>query len=103
MFQSKISKDIFFHDLKDKTFVLTGYSSGIGEEVFNYLSLLKCKLILIGRKKKNNHRFYKCDLSNEGNLEKTTKKISKQNKEIHGKNKGHRYRKIINILIHSIK
>ena len=41
MFQSKISKDIFFHDLKDKTFVLTGYSSGIGEEVFNYLSLLK--------------------------------------------------------------
>lgn len=84
MLQTKIPNDIFFKDFKDKTFVLTGYSSGIGEEVFNYLSLLKCKLILIGRKKKNNHRFYKCDLSNEVNLEKIIKKISKKNKEIHG-------------------
>ena len=69
MFQPKISRDIFFKDLKDKTFVLTGYSSGIGEEVFNYLSLLNCNLILIGRKKKYNHRFYRCDLTNQRDLE----------------------------------
>ena len=84
MFQPKISKDIFLKDFKDKTFVLTGYSSGIGEEVFNYLSLLNCNLILIGRKKINNHKFYKCDLTNQRDLEKITKRISKQNKEIHG-------------------
>ena len=84
MFQPKISKDLFFRDFKDKTFVLTGYTSGIGEGVFNYLSLLNCNLILIGRKKKNNHKFYKCDLTSQRDLEKITKRISKQNKEIHG-------------------
>lgn len=84
MFQPKISKDIFSKDFKGKTFVLTGYSSGIGEEVFNYLSLFNCKLILIGRKKINNHKFYRCDLTNQGDLEKITKRISKENKAIHG-------------------
>lgn len=84
MFQTKTLKKIYFEEFQNKTFVLTGYSSGIGEEVFNHLSFLKCKLILIGRKKKNNHKFYKCDLRNEELLEKITKKISKENKIIHG-------------------
>ena len=61
VFKSLLEKKIN-QDFKDKTFVITGYSSGIGNQVYKHLSDLGANLILIGRqfKKKN---FFNCDLS----------------------------------------
>ncbi len=82
--QKNILKDLNFKEFKKKIFVLTGYSSGIGENLYNYLDALGSKLILIGKKKVNKHKFYRCDLSQSEILEKLIKKISKENKKING-------------------
>tara|TARA_B100000965_G_C19593708_1_gene759112 strand:+ start:544 stop:1284 length:741 start_codon:yes stop_codon:yes gene_type:complete len=71
-------------DFKKKFFILTGYSSGIGNRIYSHLSSLGANLILIGRKKKNKSQFFNCDLSNSLHLEKVVKKISYKYKKIDG-------------------
>ena len=73
-------------DFKKKKIVLTGFSSGIGKVLSENLITLGCQLILIGRKKNSNNKssFYKCDLANLKDLEKTSKLIVKENKVIDG-------------------
>jgi NAD(P)-dependent dehydrogenase (short-subunit alcohol dehydrogenase family) len=82
--KKKILNKLSFKNFNNKTFVLTGYSSGIGENLFKYLNALGSKLILIGKKKINHHLFYNCDLSQNEELEKVVKKISKENNKIDG-------------------
>lgn len=69
-------------DIKNKTFLITGSTRGIG----NYLALellkLNCKVIGIGNKSKNNIKnkdfiFFKCDLSNYKDLSKLEKNLKK--------------------------
>ena len=71
-------------DFKKKNFILTGYSSGIGNQIYSHLSNLGANLILIGRKSKNKSHFFNCDLSNGAHLEKVVKKISRKYKKIDG-------------------
>ena len=54
VFKSLLEKKIN-QDFKNKNFVLTGYSSGIGNQIYKHLTDLGANLILIGRqfKKKN--------------------------------------------------
>lgn len=79
-----ILKSINFKEFKKKTFVLTGYSRGIGRNLYNYLNALGCQIILIGKKSIGKHKFYRCDLGHSKILEQLTKKISKENKKING-------------------
>lgn len=79
LLQKKINQDF-----KNKNFILTGYSSGIGNQIYKHLSNLGANLILIGRKSKKKTNFYRCDLSNDLLLEKVIKKISKKYKRIDG-------------------
>ncbi len=79
LLQKKINQDF-----KNKNFILTGYSSGIGNQIYKHLYNLGANLILIGRKTKKNTNFYNCDLSNDFFLEKVVKKISKKYKRIDG-------------------
>ena len=79
LLQEKINQDF-----KNKNFILTGYSSGIGNQIYKHLSNFGANLILIGRKSKANKNFYRCDLSNDPLLEKVVKKISKKYKRIDG-------------------
>jgi len=71
-------------DFKKKFFVLTGYSSGIGNQIYKDLNKLGSNLILIGRKNNKNKNFFKCDLRDGKKLEKTSKIISKKYKRIDG-------------------
>tara|TARA_Y100000590_G_C15579960_1_gene961925 strand:+ start:170 stop:910 length:741 start_codon:yes stop_codon:yes gene_type:complete len=71
-------------DFKKNFFILTGYSSGIGNKIYKDLSELGSELILIGRKKFKSSHFYNCDLSDSEKLEKTIKNISKKYKRIDG-------------------
>jgi NAD(P)-dependent dehydrogenase (short-subunit alcohol dehydrogenase family) len=79
-----ILKGLDFKDFKKKSFVITGYSSGIGKNLYSYLDALGCKLILIGKKKIKKHKFYRCDLSKSNILEQLMQKVSKENKKING-------------------
>ena len=82
VFKSLLEKKIN-QDFKNKNFVLTGYSSGIGNQIYKHLTDLGANIILIGRqfKKKN---FFNCDLSDSLLLEKVVKKISQKYKKIDG-------------------
>lgn len=51
MLFSSLAKKNFSKDFKGKTFIFTGYSSGIGQQVFHDLKKMGNKIILIGRKK----------------------------------------------------
>jgi len=77
--QKKINQDF-----KKKNFILTGYSSGIGNQIYKHLSNLGANLILVGRKSKIRSNFFNCDLSNSLQLEKVAKSISRKYKKIHG-------------------
>tara|TARA_Y100000816_G_C25980139_1_gene511719 strand:- start:20 stop:760 length:741 start_codon:yes stop_codon:yes gene_type:complete len=79
LLQKKINQDF-----KKKNFILTGYSSGIGNQIFKHLSNLGGNLILIGRKSQKKSDFFNCDLSNSFLLENVAKKISKKYKRIDG-------------------
>jgi NAD(P)-dependent dehydrogenase (short-subunit alcohol dehydrogenase family) len=70
-------------NLKNKTFLITGTTNGVGEYLATKLLELDCKVIGIGNSSRNyiknkNFRFFKCDLSNVNdlsNLEKSLKKF----------------------------
>ena len=88
MYTSNAKKLLFnklnFENFKNKTFVITGYTSGIGKNLFDHLNALGSKLILVGRKKIKHHLFFNCDLSKSEELEKIIKIISKKNNVIDG-------------------
>jgi len=71
-------------DFKGKCFILTGYSSGIGNKIYKDLSQLGSKIILIGRHAVKSSNFFNCDIRNIKNLEKTIKVISKKYSKIDG-------------------
>ena len=72
------------NEFKNKTFVLTGYSKGIGHQVYKNLNSLGSNLILIGRKKIKNKKVFLCDLSNPLKLDLLCSSISKKFKKIDG-------------------
>lgn len=74
----------FNQDFKKNFFVLTGYSSGIGNQIYQDLKKLGSNLILIGRRRKKNQIFFECDLKDKKKLEKITKIISQKYKRIDG-------------------
>tara|TARA_Y100000996_G_C22422383_1_gene602010 strand:+ start:178 stop:900 length:723 start_codon:yes stop_codon:yes gene_type:complete len=74
----------FSKDFKNKTFILTGYSNGIGKKVYENLNELGSKIILIGRKKIKNKKIFLCDLSNSAKLDLLCKSISKKINTIDG-------------------
>lgn len=84
MFSKNLIKNSFYKDFKKKTFLLTGYSSGIGYQLLNDLTSLGSKLILIGRKKIKNYKINFCDLNDLKKLDEVSKKISNQNRLIDG-------------------
>lgn len=73
-----MNKRIIYNEFKNKTFVLTGYSRGIGHEIYKNLRSLGSNLILIGRKKFNNKNFFACDLSDSVKLNHLCNSISKK-------------------------
>ena len=48
MTSSFLNKNQISKDFKNKTFVLTGYSNGIGRRIYEDLNSLGSKIILIG-------------------------------------------------------
>ena len=56
MIPSLSNKKKVFNEFKNRTFVLTGYSKGIGRQVYENLNSLGSNLILIGRKKFKNKK-----------------------------------------------
>ncbi len=84
MFSKSLLQEKINQDFKNKNFILTGYSSGIGSQIYKHLLNLGANLILIGRKSKKKTNFYRCDLTNGLLLEKVIKKISKKYKRIDG-------------------
>lgn len=71
-------------DFKKKFFVLTGYSSGIGNQIYKDLNKLGSNLILIGRHRNKNQNFFECDLRQTKKLEKIIKTISQKYHRIDG-------------------
>ena len=51
MLFSSLAKKNFSKDFKGKTFILTGYSSGIGQQVFHDLKKWEVKLFQLEEKK----------------------------------------------------
>lgn len=71
---------MFTNNIKFKTFVITGFNSGIGKKLTENLLKFNCNIILLGRKnfffKKNaNIFFYKCNLEKSSQIERSIKKI----------------------------
>ncbi len=83
MFKSYPFKNIKT-DFKNKHYILTGYSSGIGNQIYKDLKLLGAKLILVGRKNIKNEIFYFCDLRDLAETETTIFKLSRKFKKIDG-------------------
>jgi NAD(P)-dependent dehydrogenase (short-subunit alcohol dehydrogenase family) len=83
MFSSFVKNNLN-RDFKNKTFILTGYSSGIGQQVYKDLNALGSKIILIGRKKIKNKNIFQCDLSDSKNLDLLCQTISKKVNKIDG-------------------
>ena len=84
MLKANFVKKILDKNFKNKTFIITGYSTGIGKQVSHDLKKLGSKLIFIGRKKTKNKNFYECDLRNTKKLEEIIKIVTKKNKIIDG-------------------
>ncbi|MDC1096742.1 SDR family NAD(P)-dependent oxidoreductase [Pelagibacteraceae bacterium] len=84
MFLKKLIQKKINQDFKKKFFILTGYSSGIGNKLFKDLNLMGSNLILIGRKKIKSSHYFNCDLRDSEELQKTIKIISKKYKKIDG-------------------
>ena len=80
MFSSKLIDK----DFKNKIFILTGYSKGIGKQLYSDLKKFGSKLILIGRKKIKDKNFFYCDLNETKKLNSLTKKISRKFNKIDG-------------------
>ncbi|MAZ07746.1 MAG: hypothetical protein CMM99_04735 [Rickettsiales bacterium] len=82
MFFHSLAKKNFSQDFKNKTFILTGYSSGIGQQVYKDLKKLGSKIILIGRKKIVGEKIIECDLGDSAKLDllcnQESKKIKKK-------------------------
>lgn len=78
------NKKKIYKEFKNKTFVLTGYSNGIGRQVYENLNFLGSKLILIGRKKLKNKEVFRCDLSDSIKLDLLCDWISKKFNRIDG-------------------
>ena len=71
---------MFINNIKFKTFVITGFNSGIGKKLTESLLKLDCNVILLGRKnfffKKNtNTFFFQCKLEKVSQIEKSIKEI----------------------------
>ena len=71
---------MFINNIEFKTFVITGFNSGIGKNLTKNLLKFNCNVILLGRKnfffkKKNNTFFFKCNLEKSSQIEKSIKKI----------------------------
>ena len=81
---SNFAKNNFLKDFKNKTFILTGYSSGIGLQLFKDLKTMGSKLILIGRKKLKGEKVINCDLSDSHKLDLLSKSYSKKSGKIDG-------------------
>jgi len=71
-------------DFKNRYYILTGYSSGIGNQIYKDLKLLGAKPILVGRKSIKNEIFYFCDLRDLVETENMTFELSKKFKKIDG-------------------
>lgn len=84
MISSLLNKKKTYKDFKNKTFVLTGYSNGIGRQVYENLNSLGSKIILIGRKKIKNKEYFECDLSDSIKLDLLCRSISKRFNRIDG-------------------
>ncbi len=84
MLFSSLAKKNFSKDFKGKTFILTGYSSGIGQQVFHDLKKMGSKIIPIGRKKIKGEKIIDCDLEDLNKLDMLCKKISSRTKKIDG-------------------
>ena len=84
MIPSLSNKKKVFNEFKNRTFVLTGYSKGIGRQVYENLNSLGSNLILIGRKKFKNKKVFVCDLSDPLKLDLLCNSISKKFNRIDG-------------------
>ncbi len=83
MFKSYPFKNIKT-DFKNKHYILTGYSSGIGNQIYKDLKSLGAIPILVGRKSVKNEIFYFCDLRDLAETEIVTFELSKKFKKIDG-------------------
>ena len=79
-----MNKNKIYKEFKNKTYVLTGYSQGIGYEIYKNLNSLGSNLILIGRKKFNDKKFFACDLGDSIKLNQLCNSISKKFSRIDG-------------------
>ncbi len=84
MTSSFLNKNQISKDFKNKTFVLTGYSNGIGRQIYEDLNSLGSKIILIGRKKIKKKEIFNCDLSDSTKLDLLCSSISKRFNRIDG-------------------
>jgi NAD(P)-dependent dehydrogenase (short-subunit alcohol dehydrogenase family) len=84
MLLNKIIQKKINQDFKGKHYILTGYSSGIGNRIHKDLSKLGSKVILLGRHIVKSPLFFNCDLRDVNSLEETVKKISKKYSRIDG-------------------
>ena len=83
MFKSYPFKNIKT-DFNNKHYILTGYSSGIGKQIYKDLKSLGAIPILVGRKSIKNEIFYFCDLRDLAETEIATFELSKKFKKIDG-------------------
>lgn len=76
--RKKTNSDDFF---KNKSIIITGASQGIGKELATILSQYDVKLFLLARSFKTHHKhntfYYKCDCSNNSEVEIVFKSITK--------------------------
>lgn len=68
----------------NKTFLITGASSGIGKRLKQELNNLGAKTITLGRKKITSDNHYLCDLNNSDSLNGTLEEINKKYSKIDG-------------------
>ena len=84
MFLKRLIQKKIDQDFKKKFFILTGYSSGIGNKILKDLTQMGSNLILLGRKKIKSPHYFDCDLRDGEALQKIIKIISKKYKKIDG-------------------
>jgi NAD(P)-dependent dehydrogenase (short-subunit alcohol dehydrogenase family) len=84
MLLNELIKKKINQDFKGKYYILTGYSSGIGSQIYKDLKKLRSNIILIGRHTVKNQLFFNCDLRDGKKLEQTIKIISKKYNKIDG-------------------
>ena len=68
----------------NKTFLITGASSGIGKRLKQELNNLGAKTTTLGRKKITSNNHYLCDLNNSDSLNGTLEEINKKYSKIDG-------------------